>query len=194
MAGYIGNLALFFSLIFNGFLIFSLIKGIRNNDFKNSKIINFFNNSIFYLLLISFLTLIYCFVVSDFSNVAVYQNSHTTKPLIYKISGAWGNHEGSMVLFILILSLFSFVFARTKVSEKLKFYTVFFQSILILIFLIFLIFTSNPFDQMDPKPIPTVSKDQGRIIQKFAILLHDLSKLLVTNPASAKLKTKEKPT
>ena len=152
MAGYIGNLALFFSLIFNGFLIFSLIKGIRNNDFKNSKIINFFNNSIFYLLLISFLTLIYCFIVSDFSNVAVYQNSHTTKPLIYKISGAWGNHEGSMVLFILILSLFSFVFARTKVSEKLKFYTVFFQSILILIFLIFLIFTSNPFDQMDPKP------------------------------------------
>ena len=121
-----------------GFLIFSLIKGIRNNDFKNSKIINFFNNSIFYLLLISFLTLIYCFVVSDFSNVAVYQNSHTTKPLIYKISGAWGNHEGSMVLFILILSLFSFVFARTKGSEKLKFYTVFFQSILILIFLIFL--------------------------------------------------------
>jgi hypothetical protein len=52
MAGYIGNLALFFSLIFNGFLIFSLIKGIRNNDFKNSKIINFFNNSIFFLLLI----------------------------------------------------------------------------------------------------------------------------------------------
>ncbi|MEY4846858.1 MAG: hypothetical protein RJA54_731 [Pseudomonadota bacterium] len=152
MAGYIGNLALFFSLIFNGFLIFSLIKGIRNNDFKNSKIINFFNNSIFFLLLISFLTLIYCFIVSDFSNVAVYQNSHTTKPLIYKISGAWGNHEGSMVLFILILSLFSFVFARTKVSEKLKFYTVFFQSILILIFLIFLILTSNPFDQMDPKP------------------------------------------
>ncbi len=127
MAGYIGNLALFFSLIFNGFLIFSLIKGIRNNDFKNSKIINFFNNSIFFLLLISFLTLIYCFIVSDFSNVAVYQNSHTTKPLIYKISGAWGNHEGSMVLFILILSLFSFVFARTKVSEKLKFYTVFFS-------------------------------------------------------------------
>jgi cytochrome c biogenesis factor len=69
MAGYIGNLALFFSLIFNGFLIFSLIKGIRNNDFKNSKIINFFNNSIFFLLLISFLTLIYCFIVSDFFNL-----------------------------------------------------------------------------------------------------------------------------
>ena len=150
MAGYIGNLALFFSLIFNGFLIFLLITRIRNNNFKNLKTINFFNNSIFFLLLISFLTLIYCFIVSDFSNVAVYQNSHTTKPLIYKISGAWGNHEGSMVLFILILSLFSFAFVRTKVSEKLKFYTVFFQAILILIFLIL---TSNPFDRMDPKPL-----------------------------------------
>jgi len=84
MAGYIGNLALFLSLIFNCFLIYSFINGIRNN-FKNSKTINFFNNSIFFLLLISFLTLIYCFIVSDFSNVAVYQNSHTTKPLIYKI-------------------------------------------------------------------------------------------------------------
>jgi cytochrome c-type biogenesis protein CcmF len=85
--------------------------------------------------------------------VAVYKNSHTTKPLIYKISGAWGNHEGSMVLFILILSLFSFIFVRTTIDDKLKFYTVFFQSILIFIFLIFLIFTSNPFDQIDPKPL-----------------------------------------
>ena len=48
MAGYIGNLALFFSLIFNGFLIFLLITRIRNNNFKNLKIINFFNNSIFF--------------------------------------------------------------------------------------------------------------------------------------------------
>ena len=153
MAGYIGNLTLFLSLIFNGFLIFSLIKGIKNNNFRELKTISFFNDSIFFLLLISFLILIYCFIVSDFSNVAVYQNSHTAKPLIYKISGAWGNHEGSMVLFILILSLFSFVFFRTKVIEKLKFYTVFFQAILILIFLIFLILTSNPFDQIVPKPL-----------------------------------------
>jgi len=143
MAGYIGNLALFFSLIFNVFLIFLLAKGIRNNNFKNLKTINFFNNSIFLLLLISFLTLIYCFIVSDFSNVAVYQNSHTTKPLIYKISGTWGNHEGSMVLFILILSLFSFAFFRAKVSEKLRVYTVFFQAILILIFLFVLSGHSN---------------------------------------------------
>ena len=153
MAGAIGNLALFFSALFNVLLIVYLVKRIKNNDFKNLKIINFFNDSIFFLLLISFIILVYCFVISDFSNVAVYKNSHTTKPLIYKISGAWGNHEGSMVLFILILSLFSFIFARTTIDDKLKFYTVFFQSILIFIFLIFLIFTSNPFDQIDPKPL-----------------------------------------
>lgn len=151
--GYIGNLALFLSLIFNVFLIFSSIKIIKNNNLINFKKINFLNNSIFYLLLISFLILIYCFTTSDFSNVAVYKNSHTEKPLIYKISGAWGNHEGSMVLFILILSFFSFIFFRSKVSEQLRFYTIFFQAILISIFLIFLIFTSNPFDQIDPKPL-----------------------------------------
>jgi len=153
MAGAIGNLALFFSALFNVLLIVYLVKRIKNNDFKNLKIINFFNDSIFFLLLISFIILVYCFVISDFSNVAVYKNSHTTKPLIYKISGAWGNHEGSMVLFILILSLFSFIFARATIDDKLKFYTVFFQSILIFIFLIFLILTSNPFDQIDPKPL-----------------------------------------
>ncbi len=151
--GYIGNLALFLSLIFNVFLIFSSIKIIKNNNHINLKKINFLNNSVFYLLLISFLILIYCFTTSDFSNVAVYKNSHTEKPLIYKISGAWGNHEGSMVLFILILSFFSFIFFRSKVSEQLRFYTIFFQAILISIFLIFLIFTSNPFDQIDPKPL-----------------------------------------
>ena len=151
--GYIGNLALFLSLIFNVFLIFSSIKIIKNNNLINLKKINFLNNSVFYLLLISFLILIYCFTTSDFSNVAVYKNSHTEKPLIYKISGAWGNHEGSMVLFILILSFFSFIFFRSKVSEQLRFYTIFFQAILISIFLIFLIFTSNPFDQIDPKPL-----------------------------------------
>jgi len=153
LLGYIGNLALFLSLIFNVFLIFSSIKIIKNNNLINLKKINFLNNSVFYLLLISFLILIYCFTTSDFSNVAVYKNSHTEKPLIYKISGAWGNHEGSMVLFILILSFFSFIFFRSKVSEQLRFYTIFFQAILISIFLIFLIFTSNPFDQIDPKPL-----------------------------------------
>ncbi len=126
-AGSIGNLALIVCIILNIYLIFSLTTKIRKKNFKDLKKIKFINNSIFILLLVSFLTLIYCFVISDFANVAVYQNSHTTKPLLYKISGAWGNHEGSMVLFVLILSLFSFLFSNSKVNEELKIYTIFFS-------------------------------------------------------------------
>ena len=152
MLGSIGSLSLILCFILNVYLILYLIIKIRNKNFKDLKKIKFVNNTILILLLISFLILIYCFVISDFSNVAVYQNSHTAKPLLYKISGVWGNHEGSMVLFILVLSLFSFLFSNSKVNDELKIYTIFFQSILILIFLIFLIVTSNPFDQIDPKP------------------------------------------
>ena len=169
-AGSIGNLALIVCIILNIYLIFSLTTRVRKKNFKDLKKIKFINNSIFILLLVSFLTLIYCFVISDFANVAVYQNSHTTKPLLYKISGAWGNHEGSMVLFVLILSLFSFLFSNSKVNEELKIYTIFFQSILILIFLIFLIFTSNPFDQIDPKPLQGLGLNP--ILQDPLLVIH----------------------
>ena len=63
------------------------------------------------LTLLSFFSLMYAYVVSDFSNYNVFQNSHSNKPLIYKISGTWGNHEGSMLLWLSILSIFSFFFS-----------------------------------------------------------------------------------
>ena len=62
------------------------------------------------MVLISFFTLIYAFIISDFSNITVYNNSHTTKPLFYKISGSWGNHEGSLLLWLLVLNIFLFIF------------------------------------------------------------------------------------
>jgi len=169
-AGGVGNLALILCSIINIYLIFSLTTKIRNKSFENLEKIKFINNIIFFLLLTSFLTLIYCFVISDFANVAVYQNSHTTKPILYKISGSWGNHEGSMVLFVLILSLFSFLFSNTKVNDQLKIYTIFFQSLLIFIFLVFLIFTSNPFDQIDPKPLQGLGLNP--ILQDPLLVIH----------------------
>ena len=60
----------------------------------------------FFLTLASFAALTYAFVVSDFSLQLVILNSHTAKPMLYKISGVWGNHEGSMLLWVLILTLF----------------------------------------------------------------------------------------
>ena len=62
------------------------------------------------LIIICFFTLIAGFIISDFSISTVYQNSHSLKPLFYKISGTWGNHEGSLLLWVIILTIFSFFF------------------------------------------------------------------------------------
>ena len=64
----------------------------------------------FFFVVVSFLGLIISFVNSDFSNETVFNHSHTTKPLFYKISGTWGNHEGSLLLWLLVLTLFIFLF------------------------------------------------------------------------------------
>ena len=59
------------------------------------------------LLVIAFAALTYGFVVSDFSLAVVFQNSHSLKPMLYKVSGVWGNHEGSMLMWVLTLAIFS---------------------------------------------------------------------------------------
>ena len=63
-----------------------------------------------FFVLISFASLVICFVISDFSNETVFNNSHTNKPILYKISGTWGNHEGSLLLWLLVLSVFILIF------------------------------------------------------------------------------------
>ena len=98
------------------------------------------------LTVISFFSLMYAYIVSDFSNFNVFQNSHSNKPLIYKISGTWGNHEGSMLLWISILSIYGFFFSLSKkIDLKLKKLTLLIQSSLHVLFGLFIIFTSNPF-------------------------------------------------
>ena len=98
------------------------------------------------LTLLSFFSLMYAYVVSDFSNYNVFQNSHSNKPLIYKISGTWGNHEGSMLLWLSILSIFSFFFSFTKnIDESFQRLTLIIQSLLHILFGLFIVFTSNPF-------------------------------------------------
>ncbi len=72
--------------------------------------------------MISFLILEYAFINSEFSLDLVVNNSHTTKPLIYKISGLWGNHEGSILLWILILSFFTYLIAKSKSIKSSQFH------------------------------------------------------------------------
>ena len=105
---FIGYYALIFGLAVSFPIFFFSIKSFRNDEILNNKIINFSFIQLF-LVIISFLGLVLSFVYSDFSNETVFNNSHTTKPLFYKISGTWGNHEGSLLLWLLVLTLFIFI-------------------------------------------------------------------------------------
>jgi len=106
-------------------------------------------------LLIAFAALTYGFVTSDFSLALVYNNSHSLKPMLYKVSGVWGNHEGSMLLWILVLALFSAAVALfgRNLPPSLKARVLAVQGIIGLAFLAFIIFTSNPFARLSPAPL-----------------------------------------
>ena len=100
----------------------------------------------FYSSLLAFILLIYIFVDSNFNYQLVVNNSHSEKPLIYKIAGAWGNHEGSLLLWILVLTIFNFIFSYSKIEHAdFKKNVIAFQSLMIFGFTLFLLLTSNPF-------------------------------------------------
>ena len=122
--------------------------------------------------ILSFLTLIAGYIYSDFSLVNVYENSHTAKPLFYKIAGTWGNHEGSLLLWINILVLFSYLFLiyNFKHNKKFRLYTLIFQNFLILGFVIFLLLNSNPFSAI--YPIPLEGLGLNPILQDPALAIH----------------------
>src|SRR6516164_3495953 len=106
-------------------------------------------------LVIAFGCLTYAFVASDFSVAVVAANSHTAKPLLYKISGVWGNHEGSMLLWVLILAVFGAAVAvlGANLPDPLRTNALAVQGMLGLGFFAFILFTSNPFGRLDPPPI-----------------------------------------
>ena len=153
ISNYIGFYALLFGLVISFILIVKSILFLKNKN----KVDNFFSllSSQFILTVISFLSLIYSFVHSDFSNNTVFNHSHTSKPLFYKISGTWGNHEGSLLLWLLVLTFFIMIFFIKSGNLKLTYrvLTIFFQQIIILGFYLFIIFTSNPFGVLYPVPV-----------------------------------------
>ena len=167
----IGYYALIFGLAVSFPIFFFSIKNFKNIKILDSKIISF---SFIQLLLvfISFLGLIMSFVFSDFSNETVFNNSHTTKPLFYKISGTWGNHEGSLLLWLLVLNLFIFAFLLTSrnLPKKYRILTVLFQQVIIIGFFIFLIDSSNPFN--DVFPTPKEGLGLNPILQDPALAIH----------------------
>ena len=167
-----GNFLLFLN-IFLGCLIiyhsFKCLKSPRNIIFKSIYQVSLLQST---SIIICFFTLIAAFLVSDFSLITVYQNSHSLKPVFYKISGTWGNHEGSLLLWAIILTIFSFLFLIFNKShpKNYRLYTLIIQNFLILGFLIFISFNSNPFGIVNP--VPKEGLGLNPILQDPALAIH----------------------
>ncbi len=108
-----------------------------------------------FLVAVAFACLTYAYVTSDFSVLNVARNSHSAKPLIYKISGVWGNHEGSMVLWVLILAVFGSAVAAFggNLPPGLRARALAVQAMIAAGFLMFILFTSNPFERLVPPAV-----------------------------------------
>ena len=106
------------------------------------------------LCLIAFGCLIWLFAITDLSVLLVASNSHIDKPMIFKLAGAWGNHEGSMLLWVTVLSLAGAAIAlfEKRLDTSTLGAALFAQSLLGLGFFAFLLFSSNPFERLDPAP------------------------------------------
>jgi len=166
MAPYLGNLSLWLSLFFATSQFFVSKKN------KKSKFITISVIGLLISSLISFFLLMYSHVVSDFSVLNVFQNSHTTKPLLYKVSGTWGNHEGSMLLWILVLTIFNY-FIFKLYNEKNSIFiskTLETQAFITTGFILFTVLTSNPFEIISPTQADGLGFNP--ILQDPALAIH----------------------
>ena len=172
MLSSIGNSLLSINILLSLSIFYFAFKDLNNSKkliSKNIYYICLFQST---LIIISFFTLIFAFVISDFSLITVYENSHSLKPIFYKISGTWGNHEGSLLLWIIILTIFSYFFLiyNEKHPKNYRIYTLIVQNILIIGFLFFLFFNSNPFNVISP--IPKEGLGLNPILQDPALAIH----------------------
>ncbi len=121
---------------------------------------------------VSFAALTWCYVASDFSLLSVFENSHSAKPLIYKISGVWGNHEGSMLLWVLILALFGALVAAfgRNLPLTLKANVLAVQAWIAAAFHLFILVTSNPFARLANAPFE--GRDLNPILQDLGLAIH----------------------
>ena len=161
-------LALFVSLIQFG----APMIGLRTRDARLMAMADAAAPILFALIAGSFLALIWAHLASDFSVTNVYENSHSAKPLIYKISGVWGNHEGSMLLWVLILSLFSAAvwFFGANLPLDLRSAVLAIQGVISATFVLFIVATSNPFTRIAQPPVE--GQGLNPILQDPALAIH----------------------
>ena len=126
---------------------------------------------IFTFTLLSFFCLAYSFIISDFSLNVVTNNSNTQLPTIYKITGVWGNHEGSILLWLLVMTFFGFLFSIQNIKKKdIKVKTLYVQNTLIFLISLFVVLTSNPFERSYPPEIE--GSDLNPLLQDPGLIIH----------------------
>jgi len=153
VTGELGQLALCFALALSLVMAAAGLLGTRADAAAARRVATSSALGLLVFVVLAFGTLTYAFIVSDFSIAAVANHSHTLKPLVYKISGVWGNHEGSMLLWVLVLALYAALVAwLQRGGERLTSGALGMQGLLAAAFLLFILFTSNPFLRLDPAP------------------------------------------
>ncbi len=128
--------------------------------------------TVFTCVALAFASLMHAHFSSDFSVINVFENSHTKIPLIFKVSGVWGNHEGSMLLWALILTLFSALVALfgANLPDRLKSNVLAVQGLIASAFLLFILATSNPFARLPNAPME--GRDLNPVLQDFGLAIH----------------------
>ncbi|HMF25317.1 MAG TPA: heme lyase CcmF/NrfE family subunit [Pseudolabrys sp.] len=148
------------------------IIGARTHDAALIRLANSTALMQFAFVAVSFAALVICYVTSDFSVITVFENSHSTMPLIYKFTSVWGNHEGSMLLWVLILSLFGALVAGFggNLPAALKAHVLAIQSWIACAFYLFILLTSNPFLRLPQTPFE--GRDLNPILQDIGLAIH----------------------
>ena len=169
----VAELGIFFLILTLVFSSFGFLQPILSNISKNILLFSQEKLSvlIFTFTLLSFFCLAYSFIVSDFSLNVVVNNSNTQLPIIYKITGVWGNHEGSILLWLLVMTFFGFLFSIQNIKNKdIKIKTLYVQNTLIFLIGLFIVLTSNPFERSFPPEIE--GSDLNPLLQDPGLIIH----------------------
>ena len=173
MIAEIGHLFLIGSLVVSFLAGFSpLLRFLTKDDFFY-EVISPLNNLVFLLIFLSFVSLIYSFLVDDFSVAYIANNSNTLLPVYYKLAATWGAHEGSLLLWILCLCFWStsYFFLNRKKDVEFVALTLSVLNQIIFAFIAFTLFTSNPFERLLPIA-PFEGADLNPLLQDFAFTIH----------------------
>jgi cytochrome c-type biogenesis protein CcmF len=172
MIAELGHYALVLALALALIQSTSPVIGARNGDVALMKLADSTAVAQFAFVALAFAALTYCYVTSDFSVANVFENSHSQMPLIYKFTSVWGNHEGSMLLWVLILAIFGALVALfgANLPSTLKANVLAVQSWIAAAFYLFILFTSNPFRRL--AEVPVEGRDLNPILQDFGLAVH----------------------